>query len=313
MRLKNGKNCGLWALTLALMLMMNAPALLGGAWTRPAGGWFGKMYLATGEAGSFSDSRGESVSGIDISGSSDTSGVTNLTFEYNELIVGIYAEYGITDDFTVIADLPWGHFSLKEKYRSTRIVDGQPQEARSDSNFSISSFLFYGLGGRYRIIQRNRMTASLAASIRIPPGGSDGIVDNPDYDFLSDGAMEVAGGLELGLSTDFGWVAGAVKYRHRGEELEDEFFFHLEAGFNNIPEAFFKFKLDVIQSLTTFAEAREFNIREQPLQSNMIVPGVAFALTLSERYFLDVSYDIRLDAKNSWRIGTFSVGIGVEM
>lgn len=294
-----------------------------GAWTLPKGEIFAKAYVGTSSAESYLDSDGNSITTLETERTYgeapfDTTERRLVDFSFQQIVAGLYAEYGITDKLTLVADIPFGIFSLDEESDATRVnLDEENNldtlRAQLDETFTLSSPVYLGIGARYRIIQREKLVASLSALLRIPPGFSDGIVDNPDYDFLSDGAFEALFGLELGAPTTYGWIGASARYNKRAEDYEDEILLHFEIGFNNIPQAAFKINLDLTQSVASMTDARPFNIRETQLQSNFFAAGAAFSLFLNEHWFIDANYSVRIFGENTWSLNTFVLGGGLRM
>ncbi len=303
-----------WFLLLLALVLAAPSTLLGLAWTRPAGELYLRGYYVNSGAGSYGDADGENVAELrTVLGDGDDRSTWFQSFEYDENIGGLYAEYGLADNLSLIADLPFGSFTLKETYQQLRERDSVLYLVEVDSSFSLTSVIYYGLGLRYRFHERDGVVGALTAQIRLPPGFSDGIVDNPDYDFLSDGAVEIAGGVELGLTTNYGWIGAAVRYNHRAEELEDFARISLETGLNTIPDSYLKFMIDIVQSLASFDDAREFSVRESPLQSSYIAFGASFGMFLSETFFVDVNYSLNLSSTNTWRLTKFGAGGGFKL
>ena len=91
-----------------------------------------------------------------------TNGALN-TLEYNgtfdEEVLTLYGEWGVTSDLTLICDIPFGHYNF----------------FASDSlhNFSdqlTPHFIYVGIGGRYAIWRSGHSVLSVSDMLHIPPG-----------------------------------------------------------------------------------------------------------------------------------------------
>lgn len=292
-------------------------ALYAGGWTQPEGRLFLKVYGGISTAGSFYDKDGNLIAEgqFDIQGPDDTVRTRiSETYEFEGILGGLYGEYGLTDDLTLILDVPVGRFELTRKNLVTQQFPGNVfTRDQYDTVKSITSVTYYGLGARYRIGRSEKMITSLSAMLHVPPGFSSPIIGNPDYPFLSDGAFEVRGGVEFGFPASFGWTSLSAMYNWRGEELEDELLIHAEAGFNKVENAFFKVHLDVVQSLASFNELGDFDPNSTQLQENYLAAGASFALFFTKAWFVDVDYSVRLFGENTWNLSNIILGTGLVL
>ncbi len=293
--------------TSALVVQIFASeSTIAGGWTQPKNQLFAKFYVGTMLASSYKDLDGESVFY-----KQDTSALfpngRDYGVELNGIIGGLYAEYGLSDDVTLLLDVPFGRFALHEAYSDGGIsLDG---ETRAD--FSITQAVYYGIGARWKINTGKGVT-SLVLMAKIPPGFHNGVANDP-HPFLSDGAMQIGGGLEFGYPFKESWMGSSILYNHRFEDLSDELFVHVEVGAKNIPNTFIKIYVDILQSMSSFPTNEKFNPRRSILQENYVSAGAAFGLYVSDNWFLDLGYDARFIGKNTWNIGTFTLGIGASL
>lgn len=149
--------------------------------------------------------------------------------------------------------------------------------------------------------------------VHVPPGFSSPIINNPAYPFLSDGAFEVRGGLELGFPASFGWAGISAMYNWRDEELKDELLIHAEAGFNKVENAFFKVHVDVVQSMSSFNDVEDFEPNQTQLQENYLAAGASFTLFFSKAWFVDIDYSVRVFGENTWNLSNIIVGTGLVL
>ncbi|MBS1538644.1 MAG: hypothetical protein JST20_12955 [Bacteroidetes bacterium] len=293
------------AITIVFVIFAFSLTMAGG-WTQPKNQLFAKVYAGVMLSSSFRDLAGESVFY-----KRDTSAIfpngRNYGVELNGILGGLYTEYGLNDDVTLLLDVPFGRFALHEVYSSGGISpDG---ETRAD--LSITQVVYYGIGARWKIHTGKGVT-SLALMAKIPPGFHNGVANDPKP-FLSDGAMQIGGGLEFGYPFTDGWLGSSLLYNHRFEDLSDELAVHFEVGAKNIPSTFIKIYVDILQSMSSFPGSIDFNPRRTILQENYIAGGASFGLYVSSDWFLDLGYSARFVGKNTWNIGTFTLGVGTTI
>lgn len=289
--------------------------LRAGGWTQPKGTLFFKAWGGWSTAGSYYDKDGKLIAQqapIETTkpGDSERQRIV-VSDELSAFLGGIYGEYGITDDVTAVLDIPVGYFELIRKADVHTISGSNLKREGHDTVYSITAPVYAGIGVRYNVSSTEKMTVSLASMLKIPPGFSKPIRNNPDYLFLSDGAFEFRVGGEVGIPASFGWVGVHALYNWRDEELKDELLIHAEAGFNRVENAFFKLHLDLVQSLSSFGNDVEFISRETQLQENYFSAGASFSLFISEHWFIDADYSVRVFGANTWNLSTFTVGGGV--
>ncbi len=302
-------------LWIVLVGYVGVPAFAGG-WPQPEGRLYLKAYGGVYSAASYYDANGDLIADnkATLTEPGDTvQRVVMMTEEFDGLVGGIYGEYGLTPDLTLVLDIPIGHITLRRKGQySEQLPDDNFRSYRIDTLFALTAPAYYGIGARYQIGASEKLHTNLTASLYIPPGFSTPILNNPDDEFLSDGAFQVRAGIELGIPSSFGWVAFHALYNWRGEELQDEALFHAELGFNKVENAFFKFHMDVLQSMSSF-DGVEFTPSKTLLQENYVSAGASFTMFLSAAWFADVDYSVRIFGANTWNLSTVVVGTGIVL
>jgi len=293
------------AFILVFVFAVSSYATAGG-WTQPKNQLFAKVYTGVMLASSFRDLSGESVFY-----KRDTSIVypngKDYGVELSGILGGLYAEYGLNDDITLLLDVPFGRFALHEVYSS----GGISPDGETKADLSISQVVYYGIGARWKIHTGKGVT-SLALMAKVPPGFHNGVANDPKP-FLSDGAFQIGGGLEFGYPFSEGWLGSSLLYNHRFEDLSDEFAVHFEVGAKNIPSTFIKIHVDILQSMNGFPASLNFDPRRSILQENYVAGGASFGLYISPDWILDLGYSARFIGKNTWNIGTFTLGIGTTI
>lgn len=302
-----------------LVLIATSQYLFCGSWTQPKGTLFAKTYFGSFSAARYWDKDGQSVTqgreSYEI-GSKLFKTYPNgraYTLDFSALITGVYAEYGLTDEFTAILDMPYGFFSLKEQYErdpDTSSPTYAQKPIRNES--SINSFVWYGIGGRY-LLRSGKTVTSIAAGVRIPPGFTQGIfADTVNKPFLSDGAFQKWVAIEIGIPFSDGWFESELRYHSRDEELHDEFFFHAEYGNKSAEEIMLKFAADVNIGLGNTSDFPAFDTRRTLLNETYGALSVGVIVKATEKIFCDFTYQVRLFGTNTWGLNGAVGGIGIK-
>ena len=162
---------------------------------------------------------------------------------FRDLNLTIYGEYGITDRFTVIGNLPIKVLRTKR----TEVIGGRAARILTLYSSGLSDLT---LSGRLRLLQ-NPLALSFQGGLKIPLGYEQ----QPENEAapLGTGNADLEGHFQFGkgFSTFPGYLTGSLGYRYRGGPLNDQIVYLLEAGINLPSRGLFKLTLDGIQSTVT--------------------------------------------------------------
>jgi len=238
----------------------------------------------------------------------------NFIFDYNEYIYGIKGEYAVTNNLVLFSDIPIKYYTLHER-TDTTLYDSSGNEYPQKidrADFSLLQPAYLSLGARYKLYSKLAY-AAISGEIRIPPGFHNGIQNDPDYQFLSDGALEFHSGLILGVKFEKGWLESSIAYHYRAEDLVDNLFIHTEGGISTVPGSKLMAYIDFTQSFGTFNNAVQFNPRYTTLQEDIFDIGFLFQLFVTDHLYGEFSYKINLLGKNTWNLGGFIIAAGVRI
>ena len=254
--------------------------------------------------GSYYDKEGDL-----ISRQTDTSreSAPDYTFELSNISVQTFIEYSFTDDISAYFHLPLSYYKLKETYLNDTVTGGS-REPRAD--FSLFQPSFFAIGGKYRLSDDDFMPYAIA-EFRIPPGFHQGILDDPDYPFLSDGAFEFLGTIGSNLGFKESWLEASVTYNYRAEELRDQLIFYLEGGLKTVPGTRLGVFGTYFQSLGDMDDAPDFNPRMTIIQQDLLQVGAFFDIYFFENFYSKFEYHVNLYGRNTYTGGTFYVRAGI--
>lgn len=149
--------------------------------------------------------------------------------------------------------------------------------------------------------------------ILIPPGFHNGLFDDPDYNFLSDGAFQINFGLTFLKEFKKSWIESHIIYRFKTEEFKDDIIIFTEAGLSTVPGTALSMSLEFIQNTGNFNNARDFTPKETPTQYNSFSVGFNFLINFDKHIYSNFSYNVNLIGKNYWNFGLFNIQLGYKI
>ncbi len=242
-------------------------------------------------------------------------------FDYEEYTFGIKANYSLTNNLILFMTIPIKYYSLSRRSDSTYILydssytPAQPYTYSQKIPLGTNSLFqpaYYSIGARYKFYSK-KTYAALLSELRIPPGFHNGIQNDPNYQFLSDGAFETLIGAVIGIKFEKSWFETSFNYNFRSEDLVDYYLIHTEGGISTVKGSRLVFALDFLQSTESFNNAVKFDPLKTTLQSNSFDAGFLFELFLTENLYSQFSYQLNLLGKNTLNIGGFTIVAGYRI
>ena len=231
----------------------------------------------------------------------------DYTFELSDLRLEGYFEYFFTDDASAYLQIPLSYNKLSELFINDT---NSTEERESRGSFSLFQPSYYALGGKYRFSD-DKLKPYAQVEFRIPPGFHDGILDDPDYSFLSDGAFEFIGTMGANLQFEESWLEASLSYNYRDEEIVDQLIMYLEGGLKTVPGTKFGAYGRYYQSLGDMDEAPDFDPRNTIVQNDLFQLGVLFDIYFFDNFYSRFEYNVNLYGKNTYTGGTFFLRAGV--
>ena len=205
------------ALTLAALaacVSLTPRDIAAGPWTRPREGYFAKF------AASYLYTRTE----LDAAGSEVpvlTSNPLVQSAAYREVALSTYAEYGLSDRWTLVGSLP---YKIVTSTRTEISEDASLLREIDATNAGLSD-LHLGARGALR---RGRYPVAVEAGVKIPLGYER--VPENGGPALGSGEPDVQAALSAGTGAASVYTQAWAAYRVRGGELDDDVGFGIEAG-----------------------------------------------------------------------------------
>jgi len=207
--------------------------LYAGAWTQKKNGYYLRIYSTY----LFADQE------FNYQGESQELYEEQLAYRDNyfkDIGLVIYSEYGLTDNFTFVGELPFKSLTTKRTVAS--FYGG-------DEIATTSGFADLGLYGKLAILN-NPLALAVRAGARIPLGYSE----EPSNNGPRLGTAEISYEGHIHIGSSFYplpiYFAGSVGYRHRSGELNDEVIITGEIGYTLGP-IFLKTYVEALRNVTT--------------------------------------------------------------
>lgn len=267
------------------------------AWPRPKGKGFLQCSVGSMSGSSFFESDGLRSSGL-----YDSLALSTYTFDFSGTLMTLSGEYGLTNDITIYATLPFGAYSLNEKF-VTDSIGNRP--IRAILNRTLLSW--YAIGSRYTLYS-GPLTAAISGEIRLPP--FMGIPNDPSAEFLGGGSNEGIVALHIGIPFEKSWleVKGALSLREQA--WNDRFLVHAEAGFSSVERTALKFFVDLQQPLGAARDIPEFDIRRIHPAEFYASAGASFTIALPDGVSFEAMYNLRMLGSTAWSLGTVMLSAG---
>jgi hypothetical protein len=292
-------------------------------WALPKSDLMVKLYGAMPTASGFYNANGELIDRF-REASDDDSVRQKIVRDYSVKLAaitgGIYAEYGILDNFTIVADVPVTYWNLHERYSfdSSYVLRLSPTDSgvvtepvkRDRANLNRFRPDYYGLGGRYAWTNGNNLIG-VNGIVRVPPGFKN-VFSADSSAFFTDEFLQASGGLNLGLKINKNWLSTSINYNYRAGDYSDEMQYYLEFGTRNVETTQIVVFSKYIQSLGSFQESAAFEPRRQRFQENYLLVGGIFEIEFQKRLAVNAGYEIRLAGKNSWALSTFTLAVAYK-
>ncbi|HET7152715.1 MAG TPA: hypothetical protein VFJ29_03045 [Candidatus Kapabacteria bacterium] len=185
------------------------------------------------------------------------------------VILTLYGEWGVTNDLTLIGEVPFAHFEYQES-----------DSAGSFRDVLTPPFTYIGVGGRYALWRIGNTVVSVSNMVHVPPGFHRGLYDDPTHPFLSDGYFENISAAEFGASFTWGWLEGKIAYHARDEDPSNQLELQCTAGFSSQKNIMAKVTLGYIKTLAPLP-ATAVNPRLTNAQENYLWLETQFIIKFS--------------------------------
>jgi len=280
------------AASILLVALMHSAAF-GGAWVQKKHGYFFKLttgYLYTTEE---YDSAGNIRSIRE-----GEPGISNTSFK--EVNITGYLEYGVSNRFTMVADLPFK--VVTSSWTEAASIDG-PVRTVEVVTGGLSDLT---LSGRFLLFGKTN-PVSIQAGVKLPLGYDASPPDGGAP--LGSGKVDVEGALLAGTGI---WpirvyATGAIGYRIRGGSgIADEFLFRVEGGFTP-GDWLAKATLEGVYSAETLGDQGSSTVNVTNQDILKIIPTLAYRFHY--RFAVGAELIHTLSGKNTVSGTTYSVGI----
>ena len=216
--------------------------------------------------------------------------------KFTDMNLGNYIEYGLTDNISIINSIYY------KKIRNEFTASGTTTTTETSGIADVE------IGVKHKLSESDNGIFSHQVMVKIP-----GRYDKNSNLPLGNGQVDVEYRILYGLSL-WRWFPGYANfeagYRYRAEAPSDEFRYLAETGANITDRFFARIKLDGILSMKNADSTT--NISGNPTtgsQFDLLKFDSALGYKLTDTWGLELGYTSTLNAKNTAKGTTYSVGL----
>ena len=236
-----------------------------------------------------------------------SSGETDPNATRGQFNVNLYAEYGISDRWDVVAYVPF----FSRTYQNDQ-VSGVTGNVITEGD-EVNSIGDIDVGVRYGIIQKEKFVLAATLKLGLPTGESSGGVDG-SYQ-TGDGEFNQLLELSAGTSFKIGtipWYAKAYTgFNNRTDGFSDEFRVGAEVGSNMVPEKLWLAgRLNVVESLQN-GDRNAQNSNGSIFANNIeyVSLGAEVNYNLSDRWGLSAAVDTAVSGRIVYAAPSYTAGV----
>jgi hypothetical protein len=227
---------------------------------------------------------------------------TKKLFDYSQYGVELNFEHAINNKMIIGIDIPINYFNLTNK------INILETNQTFEQSFSITKIQYFNLNLKYKIFEKNRnktkTIAFLISELHIPSGFQKSIFDS-SHTFLDDGFFEGLLGLGILVNMEKSYFEATGQFCFRDEEPKDYFKSHIELGIETVPDTKFFIQANIVQTLSNFKYASDFNMMRTQIQENYINAGFGFELFFNN-IKAGFQYNIVITGRNTWNCGNLN-------
>ncbi|HOK15229.1 MAG TPA: hypothetical protein PLU67_00625 [Candidatus Kapabacteria bacterium] len=230
-------------------------------------------------------------------------GYKKYTFQLSRYYFIPNFKWRATKKLTIDANLSFVYSNYNEKYT----YDSNYRQAPK-ADFNMFQVENLKLTGEYVILD-GATALSLVGGVYVPFGFYRG-QDDPDYDFLCDGAFELLAGANFRHTIEnVNFELGSI-YNWRDEDLKPRFILNSKIGIVSVPGTQLLFFGRYFLPLGDNSKLPKFNLRRRPLNEETLQLGAGFNILFDNNVFINTGYNINIAGKNALGNGVFNVMLG---
>ncbi len=229
------------------------------------------------------------------------------TFDYYHSIVGLKILYDLNTKLELSLYAPISFYSLDEKFMTDEYGNREKK-----ASYSMNRVDYIGLNTLYRLVDKPIYT-NLMGEVRIPTGFHNGLYNDSNRNFLSDGAFEFLLGAQIGVKYRTVAWENTLIYNYRAEDFKDQTIINTAIILSTVANTEIRVFGNFTLSTSKFDNARPMEITETISQENNYAVGAAFYMMFSDNFDLGVNYQVTLGGKNTWKSSFFNIRAGIRL
>ncbi len=266
-----------------------------------------------GNASIYYDDKGNSVSRVSDtlspiynSDSSKIESYRKYTFQHTSYSLAPTIKWMPNNEWAITGKIAFSYFTYNEKYAYDSTFVQQKK-----ASYGMFQVEYLSLDADYFLL-KDDIKWSIIGGFIMPFGFHNGQMNDPNYNFLSDGAFEVKLGTRLNYVGDGISLTGSAVYNWRDEDLEPLMLYTGKIGLISVPGTELAGYVNYFMPFKDNLKVATFNPRYRALNEETFQVGVSFKMLLDNDMFFQAGYTVNLAGRNTYGAGIFNVLAGVR-
>lgn len=238
-------------------------------------------------------------------------GSLNYHYELTTMRILLAGGYSITDDLIARIKMPIAFYTLDETYdkdSNNRFPVDTNNKILKRPSYSLTQLDYFSIGAAYQI-SKGRFFSSIMSELLIPPGFHKGIFNDPDYDFLSDGALQFIFGARAGIDLNGLKIGGQAEYHFRDEEFSNQLCATIEVALTTVEDTELRGYIKKISNMDSWNSDFLVNPRLTTVQEDILSLGFSFEMIVDKTFIGNFNYELPIAGKNTLNVGGFTIAI----
>lgn len=244
-----------------------------------------------------------------------------ISYEINFLL-----KYNFSKDFSVFLASSYLNQELNFKINfldslgrgSNDILTEEYKELRKDKSNSL--FKYLRLGGKYKLLNETFLLY-LNSGMNIPFYSHNSVFNDPNVEFLSSGAFQFYGGLEIGYKTENNTFLLGSNFNFQAEEHPNQLIHSLKLHLEKIERTKINLKIFYVQPLDINLQNDiggnlndinnnyyNFDPYFEALNESFLLGDLGFDFRITPKIDISFSYQVKIFGSNTMDLKSFKLG-----
>jgi|GEM_PF-3182917 len=245
-----------------------------------------------------------------------------ISYEINFLL-----KYNFSKDFSIFLASSYLNQELNFKINlidsiangnSHELLTDEYKELRKDKANSL--FKYLRLGGKYKLLN-DKFLLFVNSGMNIPFHAHNSAFNDPNVEFLSSGAFQFYGGIEIGYKTENNTFLIGTNFNYQDEEHPNQLILSLKFHLEKIERTKINAKLFYVQPLGLDLKDDDDNILNdlnnnyynfdpyfEALYESFLLGDIGFDFRITPQIDISFSYQVKIFGSNTMDLKSFKLG-----